>query len=466
VPVPFEGDDPEANPRNRLDEESQQRFGRDVTGEDEQAKKKQTPASAVVDLSGEDITGLDDALVADLLEEAIAEATESAVEAAQSANEEAPPSTDDPEDGAEEVSLGSDLQDSLPSEEPDNGKGLAESALLPGGAMMLSDEDADLAFPSLDDEDGSDDGSDALEAQVTELTDEVNDLRERVAELADAELEHAIEKRRLMDEAATAESQLEVYKGRLVQMKDNQDSFRERMQRERDDGVLRSTERVLRAFLPVLDNMELALQHAEATNAGDSLLEGVSLILQQLRKTLLDQGVEAIELNPGDCFDPKQHDAVVRQPGTENPPNTVTEVLRTGYVYGERLLRAARVAVAMGEETPEPVEDDEAEAADEEAGEVDGSEPSGDLEAEVDHSADGAANEEADDPPEEEPEEEVDESPGEEPDEGPGGDSDDEADDASESEDGEEGDGDNENEDESGSREDDPDDPPSDDGGD
>ena len=334
-------------------------------------QKKADPASTrVVDLSQEDITNLDDSLVADLLSEALAEATESSAK---------PPEPSEPgsEEGEEidfgealpeedldpdlEPSPGDDDGESGDDEESDDGP-VGSAQLLPGGAMMLSDEDADLAFP---DDLHDDESEEELSEHVADLEDELEHLRRRVDELSRGERNAVIRERRLKDEAATLDSQLEVYKDRLLELKEKNDSFRSRMARERDDGVRRGTERVIKAFLPVVDNMELALGHANKSDNGAGLREGFALILDQLLKTLSDLDVSAIEVEPGTPFDPALHDAIAREPADGHPANSVKRGLRTGYVAGDRLLRAARVAVATAEEPEEPEEPEEAEEPDE-----------------------------------------------------------------------------------------------------
>lgn len=318
----------------------------------------------VVDLSGEDITGLDDAAVASLLEEALAEAE---------VTEKRKPAAPEPEPAALEGSAPEtteevDLEMDEPSE--DGGReGLDLDALglteLAGGGAMLSDEDADLAFP--DDlyedsgkiEDPNEAIIDTLREEAEILREEADSLRTRVEELTRSEREAMFERMRFKDENSTLASQIVVYRDRLLGIQDSLDVHRERMAKERDKGIRREKEKVLRAMLPVVDHMELALHHAQNGASGSALVEGFALILEQFRKALTEQGVTSVVAQRGMPFDPTLHDAVMREETDEVPPSCITQVLRTGYTLGDHLLRAARVAVSTAPPKPEDPEDSE-----------------------------------------------------------------------------------------------------------
>lgn len=98
-------------------------------------------------------------------------------------------------------------------------------------------------------------------------------------------------------------------------------------------------------LLPVLDNLERAL--AAATQAGDAgaLVQGVALVQTQFLEVLRRHGITRIEALD-QPFDPNLHEAVMQQPSTEKPPQTVVQVLEQGYTIHERVLRPARVIVS------------------------------------------------------------------------------------------------------------------------
>jgi molecular chaperone GrpE len=122
------------------------------------------------------------------------------------------------------------------------------------------------------------------------------------------------------------------------------DNFRKRVEREREDVRLAGVEEIIRDLLPVLDNFERALQHAEDDSG--AFLQGVEMIAKQLWDTLERRGVE--EINPvGRPFDPELHEAVQRVEDGNHPPGTVAWVMLKGYLMGERLIRPAMVGVAV-----------------------------------------------------------------------------------------------------------------------
>ena len=122
------------------------------------------------------------------------------------------------------------------------------------------------------------------------------------------------------------------------------DNFRKRSEREKADFYKYALAGVLKDLLPVLDNFDRALEHAEE---GDDLHKGVLLIYKQLFAVLEKHGVRTIE-ESGVHFDPNFHEAVVREDDPSVPSHTVTAVLQKGYVLHDRLLRPAMVKVAVG----------------------------------------------------------------------------------------------------------------------
>ena len=122
------------------------------------------------------------------------------------------------------------------------------------------------------------------------------------------------------------------------------DNFRKRVEREREENRLAGIEEMIRELLPVLDNFERALEHAEDDSG--AFLQGIEMIAKQLWDTLERRGVA--EVNPvGEPFDPELHEAVQRVEDGQHPPGTVAWVMLKGYTMGERLIRPAMVGVAV-----------------------------------------------------------------------------------------------------------------------
>lgn len=130
------------------------------------------------------------------------------------------------------------------------------------------------------------------------------------------------------------------------------DNARKRAQRERDEVVRFGLERVLKDLLPVIDNLDRALELGERTGKWDGLAEGVRMTRKLLEDTLAKQGLKAFSAR-GQPFDPHLHEAMGHEERPDLPLNAVsTEVLR-GFTLYDRLVRPALVMVARPP-TPAP----------------------------------------------------------------------------------------------------------------
>ncbi len=131
-------------------------------------------------------------------------------------------------------------------------------------------------------------------------------------------------------------------KEQLLRRRAEFENFRKRVERERQSAGTEAVAAVLKALVPVLDNLDRALE-AEGSDA--SLREGVELTRRELLAILESQGV-AIEDPRGRPFDPERHQALAHEPVPGAAEGTVVEVYRKGYSYRDRLLRPALVKVA------------------------------------------------------------------------------------------------------------------------
>ena len=128
------------------------------------------------------------------------------------------------------------------------------------------------------------------------------------------------------------------------------DNFKKKTRRDQLDAARYAAEPFIRELLPVIDNLERAVAHAESS--GDaSLLEGVSLVVKSLHDLLKQNGVSVIETEVGEVFDPKRHEAIDRRLSSQGP-NRVLELWQRGYTMHDRLLRPARVVVSSAPVTP------------------------------------------------------------------------------------------------------------------
>jgi molecular chaperone GrpE len=144
--------------------------------------------------------------------------------------------------------------------------------------------------------------------------------------------------------AAAVEQDLREFKDRYLRTLADFENFRKRSEREKQDYFKYAMAGVIKDLLPVLDNFDRALEHAEE---GDDFHKGVSLIYKQLFDVLGRHGLRVVE-ESGARFDPNLHEAVVTEENPNVPNHTVTAVLQKGYFLHDRLLRPAMVKVAVG----------------------------------------------------------------------------------------------------------------------
>jgi len=126
---------------------------------------------------------------------------------------------------------------------------------------------------------------------------------------------------------------------------------RKRQKREVDDARLDTKNKVLKEMLPVVDNLERAIEHAGSDPALKPIVEGVQLVLRQFQTAFERLDITAVEAM-GQAFDPNLHEAI-SQVESDQPPGTVVQVLQRGYRAGDRLLRPALVVVAKAKAAPE-----------------------------------------------------------------------------------------------------------------
>ena len=121
------------------------------------------------------------------------------------------------------------------------------------------------------------------------------------------------------------------------------DNYRKRVAREYVEVTARANERLLNELLPVLDDLERALE-AAAAHEEAKLEEGVQLVHRSLASLLERHGLKEIEAEG--AFDPHVHEALLSQPGEGAEPGSVLQVIQKGYRLGDRVLRPTRVIVS------------------------------------------------------------------------------------------------------------------------
>ena len=163
---------------------------------------------------------------------------------------------------------------------------------------------------SLEDDDLSGSGSEQFEQALAAKADEVKNLNDRYLRLA---------------------AEFENYK-RLAQ-------------RDQREQAKFANENILKELLPVIDNLQRAVNFSKSVTGCDQLIEGVQLTLKQFIETLSKFGIKQIT-SIGEPFDPSRHQAVATIPSNDQPEHTIIQEHQPGYLLHDRMLRAAMVTVA------------------------------------------------------------------------------------------------------------------------
>lgn len=127
------------------------------------------------------------------------------------------------------------------------------------------------------------------------------------------------------------------------------ENMRRRFQKEKEEQARYAAERIVKGLLPVLDNLELALNYVkdDAPAEVSSLAEGVRMTLKGFLDALADNGVKLVPAERGQLFDPNVHEALGQIPESELPPSSISQLVQRGYTLYDRLVRPAKVLVAM-----------------------------------------------------------------------------------------------------------------------
>lgn len=146
---------------------------------------------------------------------------------------------------------------------------------------------------------------------------------------------------------ADAERQRDEFKDLLLRKTAEFENYRKRTERERATVSESAAASVIEELLPLVDDLERALNADPGAEGSDAYRRGVELIHRQLLEILRKRGVKAIDAVGAD-FDPYYHQAVVHEPAEGRRDGEIIEEFRRGYTLGDRLLRPSMVKVAKG----------------------------------------------------------------------------------------------------------------------
>ena len=149
------------------------------------------------------------------------------------------------------------------------------------------------------------------------------------------------------DPLEAAQEEIEQLKTQILYKTAEFDNYRKRTLKEKAELILNGGEKAVSAILPVIDDMERAMENGEKTDDPAVLREGMELIYHKFMKALEGLGVKKIETENAD-FDTDLHEAVAMVPGMgDDKKGKVIDCLQTGYQLNEKVIRHAKVAVGQ-----------------------------------------------------------------------------------------------------------------------
>ena len=175
------------------------------------------------------------------------------------------------------------------------------------------------------------------------LNEQDQNIEDNEQTVSEEEVEASDEK----DLLALAQEEIAVLKDKYLRSVAEFDNYRKRTLKERAELILNGGEKVLTAILPVVDDMERAIENGAKTEDPQVLREGMEIIYHKLMKVMEAQGVSTIETTDAD-FDTDLHEAVAMVPGMgDDKKGKVIDCLQKGYKLNDKVIRHAKVAVGQ-----------------------------------------------------------------------------------------------------------------------
>jgi len=164
-----------------------------------------------------------------------------------------------------------------------------------------------------------------------------------------------VTKKQLEKTLVEAKTEVEKYKTKLAYVQADHANYVKTMEKHQTQLRLQANRDLILALLPILDDLERAQIMVPQIEMNTPFIEGLSMLVDNLKNTLQNVGVKPITCE-GQSFDPLRHEAVVREETSEVPPNTVIEELRKGYLLKGTLLRPSMVKIAIAPKPPDAVD--------------------------------------------------------------------------------------------------------------
>ena len=193
--------------------------------------------------------------------------------------------------------------------------------------------------------------SELTEAEEKEVKEDSDEVKE--AERSSTEVEQ------LKSDLEAQTKIAEDYLSRLKYLQADFENYKKMAARERDLYELCATEGLIKALLPVIDNLEAAIASAKQNEDDTSFVEGLELIYTNLLEVLGKEGLKPIQA-VGEAFDPYKHEVLLTVTDDELPEDTVVDEFEKGYTFGSKVIRSSKVKVSKVESLSQTEEGEDA----------------------------------------------------------------------------------------------------------
>lgn len=178
----------------------------------------------------------------------------------------------------------------------------------------------------------------AQKVRIASLENEIEEIQQKSQAVSTAEIDELHAQNKALND-------------RIVRISADFDNYRKRVLRDQDQNKEQAEERIVTGFLPVIDNLERALNHARQSNDFEKLLQGVEMTYRLYLQTLGKLGCTPFESLGQNC-DPNYHDVLQRVIDDEKEHNTIVQEHLKGYIMHDRVLRPALVVVSQHSQEP------------------------------------------------------------------------------------------------------------------
>ena len=187
-----------------------------------------------------------------------------------------------------------------------------------------------------------------MKEEEKNILEEEETLKEKLEEQEEAtdETSEAPEADEEKDPLEAALEEIEQLKDKYLRSVAEFDNYRKRTLKEKAELILNGGEKSVSAILPVIDDMERAIENGEKTDDPAVLREGMEIIYHKFMKALEGLGVKKIETEDAD-FNTDLHEAVAMVPGKDEKKGKVIDCLQAGYQLNDKVIRHAKVAVGQ-----------------------------------------------------------------------------------------------------------------------